>query len=120
LVNDTTPAVLTGNASLSLPGGQAWDFQVPIASDNCGSVTLREFSTVTNLVSDVLLVATRAWEAMDECANASYFQQTVTVGGTAAPAGTAGTPVVDSTFETGDEGWLITDGTTDQLPVVLP
>jgi hypothetical protein len=120
LVNDTTPPVMTGNASLSLPGGQAWDFQVPIASDNCGSVTLREFSTVTNLVSDVLLVATRAWEAMDECANASYFQQTVTVGGTAAPVGTAGTPVVDSTFETGDEGWLITDGTTDQLPVVLP
>jgi hypothetical protein len=117
VVNDTTPPALTGNTQRSLASGQALEFELPTASDNCGLVTLRALSTVTNLASEFVLVATRVWEAADECGNTNAFQQTVTVGGS---ANTNTLAVVQNTFETGDEGWRVGSGTTEEAPVYSP
>ncbi len=117
VVNDTTPPLLTGNAERSLPSGQPLEFELPVASDNCGAVTLRVLSTVTNLASEFVLVAARVWEAADECGNTNLFQQTVTVGGSAS---TNTVPVVQNTFETGDEGWRVGSGTTEEAPLYSP
>jgi hypothetical protein len=114
IVNDTTAPAVTGNAERSLPSGQPLEFESPIAADNCGTATLRVFSTVTNLATEFVVVATRVWEAADECGNTNVFQQIVTVGGSAT---TNAVPVVQNTFETGDEGWRISGGNTMEAPV---
>lgn len=117
IVNDTTPPMLIGNTERTLAYGQPLTFELPVASDNCGQVTLSVLSTVTNLASEFVLVATRVWEAADECGNTNIFQQTVTVGGS---ANSNSVPVVQNTFETGDEGWRVGSGTTDEAPLYSP
>ncbi len=79
LVNDTTPPTLVCTPDRSVPAGQAWAFDAPVAADNCGAVTVQPLNTVTNLTDTNTLVATRTWLAADACGNTNTCQQTITV-----------------------------------------
>jgi hypothetical protein len=85
VVNDTTAPTLACKPDRSVPTGQAWDFDTPVAADNCGAVTVRVLSTVTNVAGQNTFVATRTWEAVDACGNTNTCQQTITFTNTAPP-----------------------------------
>jgi hypothetical protein len=85
LVDDTTPPVLLCEPSHTAAPGVGWAFDEPTAADNCGVVTVQVLSTVTNLVAPSTWVATRTWEAVDECGNSSTCQQSITMGNMTAP-----------------------------------
>jgi hypothetical protein len=63
--------------------GTAWDFDQPTAADNCGSVSVSVFNTVTNGNSQVAgqdsTLVTRTWVATDVAGNTNTSQQTITV-----------------------------------------
>src|SRR5262249_436083 len=54
LVNDTTPPTLTSQPGRTVTTGQAWSFDEPVASDNCGAATVQVIGTVTNVLSQTL------------------------------------------------------------------
>ena len=64
--------------------GQAWDFDPPVATDNCATPVVQVLNTVTN-VSGNSIVATRTWVAIDPCGNSANCQQTITAPAAEAP-----------------------------------
>ena len=78
-VNDTTAPTLVIHTNRTVSGDQSWEFDEPLATDNCGPVTLRIVTTVTNLTAGNGMIVVRTWEAADQCALLSTCQQTVTV-----------------------------------------
>jgi hypothetical protein len=77
-VNDTTPPVLTVGSNQTVNWGDSWQFNDPVATDNCGPATVSILSTVTNLLGTNLVV-TRTWQATDPCGNATTNQQAITI-----------------------------------------
>jgi len=53
------------------------DFDIPTASDNCGTATISILSTVTNLHCGNTFVATRIWVATDACGRTNTCSQTI-------------------------------------------
>jgi len=76
LVNDTTPPTLSVQPNRTITLGQAWSFDVPTASDNCGAATVSILSTVTN-VQPTSRTYIRTWQATDACGNTSTGQQMI-------------------------------------------
>jgi hypothetical protein len=77
-VSDTTPPTMICQSNKTMQAGQTWTFDPPLATDNCGSVTVQVQSTVTNVLSGGSTAATCTWVAIDQCGNSTTCQQTVT------------------------------------------
>ena len=84
-VVDTTPPVITCVADKSLEYTEAWTFDVPSATDSCGTNTISVLSTTTNRTCGAGYVATRAWQAVDAYGNTATCTQVVTVVDTTPP-----------------------------------
>ncbi len=86
-VVDTTPPVWTGATNRNVECGDAWDFDVPTASDVCGdtNVVVELIATVTNQLIGETFAATRTWKATDVCTNSSTYSQTITIVDLTAP-----------------------------------
>jgi hypothetical protein len=66
-VLDTLAPTLTCAPPKTVPAGQVWAFDAPVASDLCdeSNLTIRVVSTVTNQSGPCSIVVTRTWEAED-------------------------------------------------------
>lgn len=84
-VVDTTAPVMTGVVTKTEECASAWAFDAPVAADACGTNTLMELSTVTNLGCGAAFTAARVWQAVDAFGNSATFTQTVAVVDTTAP-----------------------------------
>jgi len=79
-VTDTTAPTLSSVNPKSIAAGVAIVFDMPIATDTCGSASVVEVSTVTNALTEASYTITRTWVAVDVCGNKSAPQsQVVTV-----------------------------------------
>ena len=78
-VRDTTAPTILCSPELSVIEGDAWSFAQPVATDSCGSVTVRILETTTNLTSETSCLVTRRWGAFDEAGNIATCQQNVTI-----------------------------------------
>jgi large repetitive protein len=78
-VRDTTPPTLVCSPDRSVSAEEPWTFDIPVATDTCGTVTVRVLNTATNMLGDGACITTCAWEAVDECGNRSTCQQTISV-----------------------------------------
>jgi len=79
-VVDTTPPVALHSADKTVQCGDVWGFDRPSGTDSCNgtNVTVRLFSTVTNLTGTCGYFATRIWEIVDPCNNITTSTQVVT------------------------------------------
>src|SRR5205823_3380301 len=77
-VRDTTPPSILCQPDRTVAAPDSWSFDQPTATDNCGPATIREVSTISNLVTQTTLVITRTWEAVDASGNTARCQQTIT------------------------------------------
>ncbi len=86
-VVDTTAPTITCVASKTAECTTAWTFDLPTASDTCGTNSISVVGTVTNAVGFCgnTFAATRTWRATDACGNSSTCTQMVTVVDTTAP-----------------------------------
>ena len=84
-VVDTTAPVIACLPNKTIQCGTAWTFDLPTATDTCGTNTIAIVSTVTNAGCSNTFIATRTWRATDGCGNQSQCSQTVTVIDTTAP-----------------------------------
>ena len=87
---DTTPPTVTNATSKMVECGSAWNFDIPVATDNCSSGTnliTSVFSTATNtaVTCPFAFMATRIWQIVDACGNSSMSTQTVTAVDTTPP-----------------------------------
>jgi hypothetical protein len=85
VVQDRTPPVIICMPNKQVEAGAAWDFEAPLATDNCGPATVAVLSTVTNALCGCTFAATRTWQAVDGSANRATCNQTVTVVDTTPP-----------------------------------
>jgi len=83
-VQDTTAPTITCAGNKTVECGQAWTFDVPTVTDNCGQPTFKIIETLTNGTA-CNITAKRTWEATDECGNKARCTQTVTVKDTTPP-----------------------------------
>ncbi len=79
-LRDTTPPSIVCPPSRTVVAGDTWNFDAPLASDTCSSVSVLTLSTVTNAS-----VATRTWAAVDACGNSNTCQQSITISSAPAP-----------------------------------
>ena len=108
IVDDTTAPLLSGEQERVVSPDAPWDFLAPEATDNCDDIIdLVIVNTVTNVLGDNAMVATRTWQASDPCGNAAEFTQVVTVGQVMA---------VQSSFDTGSDHWMLMSYSQDQNP----
>jgi hypothetical protein len=84
-VTDSTKPTITCQPDRTVNSGATWNFDQPVASDTCGSATVRVVSTTTNFTTQTTYAATRIWQALDDCGNSSICQQTITILDTVAP-----------------------------------
>jgi hypothetical protein len=84
-VRDATAPTLVCPLDRSVMEGEAWTFEQPVATDGCGTVTVRILGTTTNLTSESSSLVTRLWGAYDQSGNSATCQQTVTIQKPAAP-----------------------------------
>jgi hypothetical protein len=93
---DTTRPTITcaGNKTNDFGMGNL-TFDTPIGSDNCGTVTVTELSTITNFACGQRFVATRTWVATDACGNTNTCSQTIATRNVIGPTITCPAP---STF----------------------
>lgn len=85
VVLDLEPPVITCTTSKVVPCSTAWDFDAPLAVDNCGPVKVTATETLTNLACGNTFSATRFWAARDASGNSATCAQTVTVLDTTPP-----------------------------------
>ncbi|HXJ57185.1 MAG TPA: HYR domain-containing protein, partial [Verrucomicrobiae bacterium] len=85
-VRDTTPPTILCPPDRSVLEGDAWTFEQPVATDLCGTVTVRLLDTTTNLTSQTSYLVTRLWGAYDQSGNSATCQQNVTIQKAAVPA----------------------------------
>ena len=80
-VLDGTPPVLICARDKVVECGAAWNFDPPVAFDNCNATNVIVFvaSDVTNRVCGGTFTATRTWVAMDMATNTASCGQMVTV-----------------------------------------
>jgi hypothetical protein len=97
-VVDTTAPVITCPSAKSVEIGTAWDFEIPTASDTCGTATVSVVGTVTNAACGNTFSATRTWRATDACGNSSECSQTVTVVDTTPPTVSIISPTNSAVF----------------------
>jgi hypothetical protein len=102
LVNDTTPPTLTGQPDRTVTFGQAWSFDQPVATDNCGPATVQVLGTVTNVLSQTFVAITRTWQATDACGNTATTQQTITLDSSSLTAPAITTQPQSQTVQAGD------------------
>src|SRR4029078_12469708 len=75
-VDRTAPSITcAGNKTNDC--GVAINFDLPTATDQCGTNTIQILSTVTNMTCGASLVATRTWVATDACGNTNTCSQTI-------------------------------------------
>ncbi len=84
---DTTPPEVTCAPAKTVECGESWDFDLPVATDTCGTVIITALSTTTNVngACGDTFMATRLWEISDGCGNTVECTQEVTVQDTTAP-----------------------------------
>jgi hypothetical protein len=78
-VRDTTAPTMVCPPDRSVLYGEAWTFEQPVATDNCGTVMVRLLDTTTNLTSQTSWLVTRLWGASDQSGNSATCQQNVTI-----------------------------------------
>jgi regulation of enolase protein 1 (concanavalin A-like superfamily) len=83
-VRDTTAPTLTCVPGKVVECGQAWSFDAPTATDNCGTPTVSIVSTVS-VTNGCDVVVTRTWKATDACGNETECRQSVTIRDTTKP-----------------------------------
>jgi hypothetical protein len=86
-IADTTPPLLICGTNRSVECGEAWDFDLPTATDVCGgtNVLISVLNTVTNPLVGETFAATRIWVAEDACGNTNSGSQTITIIDTTPP-----------------------------------
>jgi hypothetical protein len=84
-LQDTIAPTILCQSDRSFAAGDIWSFSEPVASDNCGVVSVQALSTVTNLNAQGASIVTRTWLAVDGCGNSNTCQQTITVAAAAPP-----------------------------------
>ena len=106
-VADLTPPTIVCAGAKSVECGSSWTFDLPTASDTCGSATIIIVSTITNTAghSGSNFAATRTWRATDSCGNTTNCSQMVTVVDTVAPVITCPTNI--SVFSTNTSGAMV-------------
>lgn len=83
---DTVPPVLAVWADKTVECGSLWDFDPPVALDDCGGVVSVEVvNTFTTQLSPCTSTIDRTWRATDACGNAVEATQRVTVVDTTPP-----------------------------------
>ncbi len=92
-VVDTTGPAITCATNKTVEIGTAWTFDMPTATDGCGTNAITILSTTTNVSGHCgnTFDATRTWVATDECGNTNTCSQTVTTVDTTSPAITCAT-----------------------------
>jgi hypothetical protein len=78
-VQDTTPPALVCSPDRTVSLGDPWTFDQPGVTDTCSTATLQVLNTVTNLTSTNTIVATRTWQAWDQCGNTNTCQQNIII-----------------------------------------
>ena len=93
LVVDTTTPSITCATNKTVECTSTWTFDMPTASDTCGSTTITIVSTTTNTAGHcgTTFDATRTWMATDTSTNTAMCSQTVTVEDTTPPSITCAT-----------------------------
>jgi len=83
-VDRTAPTISCSGNKTNECGSQI-SFDVPTASDGCGTNTIQILSTVTNLTCGDTFVATRTWVVTDACGNTNTCSQTIATVDTTVP-----------------------------------
>lgn len=78
-VRDISPPSLVCAPDKTVKTNEAWGFDMPIATDACGPVSLSVVTTLTNAEPPQTLQITRVWQAIDQAGNRTQCSQTVTV-----------------------------------------
>jgi HYR domain len=98
-VVDTTPPVLACSTNKTVECGSVWDFDKPLATDDCcTNVSVLAWNTITN--GNCPKLVTRTWLAIDCCSNTAACTQTVTVVDTTPPMITCPSNIVVTTCVT--------------------
>ncbi|TAL04296.1 MAG: HYR domain-containing protein, partial [Verrucomicrobia bacterium] len=84
-VVDTTPPAINCPTNKTVECTTSWSFDLPTASDLCGTNRIDLVGTVTNAVCGDSFTATRTWRITDACGNQALCNQTVTVVDTTPP-----------------------------------
>ena len=85
-VVDSTPPLFTFvPKSFSVECNQRWLFGTPVATDDCGEVTITSEDVKRSGPCPQAYSVTRIWTAADECGNSSTASQTITIEDTTAP-----------------------------------
>jgi len=85
-VVDTTPPEVNCPTNKIVECTTTWAFDVPTATDTCGTNRIVVFNTTTNTVCGESVIATRIWRITDACGNQAQCSQTVTVVDTTPPS----------------------------------
>jgi len=102
-VNPCANLVLTCFSNKVVECGTAWDFDLPLATNNCSPV-VSVLSTVTNAGCGGTFTATRTWMAVDSATNTATCSQTVIVVDTTPPTIVCPAPI---TIEFQDENGAV-------------
>jgi hypothetical protein len=97
-VIDTTAPTINCVGNKTVEAGAPWTFDTPTASDGCGTATIQELGTVTNLACGNTFSAARTWRATDSCGNTAECSQTVLLVDTTVPTVTITSPTNDAVF----------------------
>jgi hypothetical protein len=84
IIDTTAPSVLLPTNRV-VECGDAWNFDLPPASDVCSTGLVVSAVTVTNPIVGQTFSATRTWTFTDDCGNATNVSQTVAVLDTVPP-----------------------------------
>jgi hypothetical protein len=109
-VTDTNAPVLKCAAERTVAFDTNWSFDEPSATDQCGTAIVTVAYTVTNWTGAQSFTAVRSWQAIDDCANASYCLQTINV---------VDPRVVQDNFDSGDDGWRAASTSLQVAPKCL-
>jgi hypothetical protein len=103
VVKDTIPPTLTIVPGVKMTSfSDTWGFGTPVATDNCGYVTVSVLNTTTNVTTTNTVVICRTWVATDAALNTNTCCQTIIL--QLGPAPTISSQPHGQTFGNGDSG----------------
>jgi len=82
---DTRPPTINCVSGKTVECGSPWSFDLPTATDTCGTNSIAVANTITNGGCGRTFTAMRTWRATDACGNQATCSQTVSVVDTTPP-----------------------------------